>query len=228
MSSLHPLHGVLLGDVDAHIGAHPTGDIQPVVLGIKGDQLTRIEQPGDLEHAESDVPNTGDDDGVPPRDLAPLNRMPGACRRLDVRGLSGRERFWHRMHDRPGGVERVLRHTTDEEALEAEDRVDLTHPVLPVLAKSALAAGDDLLGNHALAELDAVSLVRALTQSDDVTGELMPRDRGWLAVAALAIATPEDSPPNQHFMSDAQMPQASTSMRTSPGPGDGTGIVSTR
>ena len=30
------------------------------------------------------------------------------------------------------------------------------------------------------------------------------------------------------FMSEAQIPQASTSMRISPGPGDGTGISSTR
>ena len=128
----------------------------------------------------------------PLRDLAPLDRMPGAGRRLDVRGLAGRERFRHLVHERLGGVEGVFRHTADEEALEAEDRVHLAHPVLPVLAKPALAAGDDLLGDHAVAELDAVPFGRALAQRHDVTGELMTGDGGWLAVAALAVAAPEE------------------------------------
>ena len=61
---LHPLHGVLLGDVDAHVGAHLAGDVQSVVLGIEGDPLTWLEQLGDLEHAEPDVANSGDDDGA--------------------------------------------------------------------------------------------------------------------------------------------------------------------
>ena len=128
----------------------------------------------------------------PLRDLPPLDRMPGAGRRLDVRGLASRERFRHLVHDRLGGVEGVFRHTPDEEALEAEDGVDLTHPVLPVLTKPALAAGDDLLGDHAVAELDAVSFSRALAQCHDVPGKLMTGDGGWLAVAAFAVAAPEE------------------------------------
>jgi hypothetical protein len=70
--------------------------------------------------------------------------------------------------------------------------VHLTHPVLPVLAKPALSARDDLLGDHAVTELDAVPFSRALAQRYDVTGKLMTRDGGWLAVAALAVATPEE------------------------------------
>src|SRR5215208_2014236 len=159
---LHSLHGVLPGDVDAHVGAHLTGNIQPVVPGIEGDQLTWLQQFGDLEHAESDVADTGNDDGVPLSDLTPLDSMPGAGRRLDVRGLPSRERFRHLVHDRLSGVKGVFRHTADEEALEAEDRVGLTHPVLPVLAKPALAAGDDLLRDHPVSELNTVPLTRTL------------------------------------------------------------------
>src|SRR5215208_5386222 len=189
---LHSLHGILFGDVDAQVGTHLAGDIQPVVLGIESDQLTRLKEFGDLEHAEPDVPDTGNHDCVALGDLSPLNRVPGTGCRFDVRGLAGRERFRHLVHDRLGGVERVFRHTADEEALEAEDGVNLTHPVLPVLAKPALATGDDLFGDHAVSELDAVSFSRALAQSHDVTGKLMAGDRGWLAVTALAVAAPEE------------------------------------
>src|SRR5215212_7195288 len=189
---LHSLHGVLFGDVDAHVSTHLAGDIQPVVLGIESDQSTRLKELGDLEHAEADVPDAGDHDRVALRDLPPLDRMPGAGRWLDIRGLGGRERFRHLVHDRLGGVEGIFRHPSDKEALEAEDGVNLTHPVLPVLAKPALATGDDLFGDHAVSELDAVSFSRALAQSHDVTGKLMAGDRGWLAVTALAVAAPEE------------------------------------
>jgi hypothetical protein len=69
------------------------------------------------------------------------------------------------VYDRLGGVEGVFRHTANEEALEAEDRVYLAHPVLSVLAIPALAAGDDLLGDDAVTALDAVPLTRALAQA---------------------------------------------------------------
>src|SRR5687767_406642 len=118
--------------------------------------------------------------------------MPGTGRRLDICALTGRKRFRHLVHDRLGGVERVFRHTANEEALEAEDGVHLTHPVLPVLAKPALAAGDDLLGDHAVAELDAVPISRTHAQRHHVTGKLMAGDSGRLTVAALAVAAPEE------------------------------------
>ena len=174
------------------VGADLAGEIEPVVLGIEGDQLARLAELGDLEHAEPDVADAGDDDRVALLDLAAVDRVPGAGRRLDVGGLAGRERFGHLVDERLGGVEVVLRHPADEVALEAEDGVDLTHPVLPVLAEPALAAGDDLLGDDAVAELDAVSFGRALAQRDDVTGVLVAGDGGRLAVAALAVAAPEE------------------------------------
>ena len=65
----------------------------------------------------------------------------------------------------------------------------------PVLAKPALATGDDLLGDHAVAELDAVPFSRSVAQCHDVTGKLMAGDSGRLAVAALAVAAPEELAP---------------------------------
>ncbi|HKG25984.1 MAG TPA: hypothetical protein VKB09_10080, partial [Thermomicrobiales bacterium] len=78
-----------------------------------------------------------------------------------------------------------------EGAFEPEDVVGQAHPVLAALAETALAAGDDLLGDDAVAELDAVLLRGALAEGDDVTGVLVTGDAGALDVAALAVGALE-------------------------------------
>src|SRR4029078_13723856 len=120
--------------------------------------LAGVGQLGDLQHAEPDVAYAADDDGVPLLNLAAVDGVPGAGGRLDVGGLSGRERLRHLVHDRLLRVERVLGHTADDEVVEAEDGVDLAHPILAVTAKAALATGDDLLRDDAITDLDVVPL----------------------------------------------------------------------
>src|SRR4051794_27682269 len=99
------------------------------------------------------------------------------------------------MHDRVGRVDRVLGHAADEIFLEAEDRMHLAHPVLATAAEAAFPTRDDLLGDDSIPEANTVSLGCALSEGDDMTGEFVTGDGRRFAVAALAVAAPEELAP---------------------------------
>src|SRR5262249_19586284 len=124
--------------------------------------------------------------------LAAVDGVPGAGHRFDVGGLAGGERPGHVVDERLGGEEVVPGESAVQIALKSENMVREAHPVFAALAKAALAAGDDLLGDDAVAQLEPVLLRRSLAESADATGVLVPGDAGAFDVAALAVRTPEE------------------------------------
>jgi hypothetical protein len=85
-----------------------------------------------------------------------------------------------------------------------------------------------LLGDNAVADRDAMLFGSVRAERDNVAGVLVSGYTRTLDGTADAVLSQNNSPPVKHFISEAQMPQASTSINTSPTPGFGTGTSSTR
>ncbi len=95
------------------------------------------------------------------------------------------------MHDGLARKDHILGHGAVHVVLEAIEIVLLAHPVLAMRAEATVPAGDDLLGDDAIAHGDFMVLRGAWPQTDNTADELMPGDHRRLHIARLFVVSPE-------------------------------------
>src|SRR6185437_12665770 len=121
-----------------------------------------------------DRTGAGDHDDIVELDVAARDGVNRTRERLDDRGILERHVRRYPVHDRRARDAHELRHAAvGHVALEAEDVVHFAHPVLAGAAVAASLAGNDLLGDDALAQRNAEMLARAVAKRLDVTEELV-------------------------------------------------------
>jgi hypothetical protein len=110
-------------------------------------------------------PHAGDHDDVVELDVAAIHRVDRAGQRLDDRGVVERHVGGDLVDQRGGRNPHVLRHAAvGHLALESRRCCAPRTSSTCRAAIAAAVAGDDLLGDHAIARRDAEMLGRALAQ----------------------------------------------------------------
>jgi hypothetical protein len=94
---------------------------------------------------------------------------------------------------------------------------------MAIFTEFAFPAGDDLVGYNTVADRNVSFEVGA--DGDDFAVEFMARDEGGADPGRLDFVAPDMAAPWWALASPAQMPQASTLIRTSPSPSSGTGYA---
>ena len=183
--------GIDLAGVDTQVGAAGPGDFKTPVVEIEGDKQARVFQPCGGDHAEPERAAAGDGDGVVELDLGALDGVDSAGQRLDIGGVFCGDGVGHFVVEGIGGQQDVLGHGTKGGLAEAVDVVDLTHPVLAAAAVAATVAGNDLLGDDAVAQGEAVGRGGGGPQGSDGADEFVPGDDRGLTVACAVVVAPK-------------------------------------
>src|SRR3954452_10558721 len=184
-------HGVVLGDVDRNVCATRLGQLQLVVLHVEGDHLGGVLRGRASDHAEPNRPAARHDHDVLEADRRALHGVQRAAQWLDERRVVCTDLLGDLVHQRVAVIDHVTRHAAWVRALEAVDRVRRAHVVLAAQAVTAPPAGDNLLGDDAIAHADAPALGGLLVEGDDAADELVARDHAMLGPRRSTRVAPE-------------------------------------
>ena len=181
--------GVGLAGVDDDVSTELLGDFEAIVFHVHDDELLRILHAQVGDHTQAEGAGTGDDNDVFVADMATVDRMLGAGVGFDQRGLFDRQIFVDLVDQGALGQLHVFGHAAVDFFLETIDVMFLAHPVVAVFAEFAFPAGNDLVGNDAVAQLDIAFEIRA--DGDDGAIEFMARDERRANPGRLDFIAPE-------------------------------------
>ena len=179
---------IALARIEHQVGAELFCLLEAVRLHVQSDQAFRILHPCIGDHAKSEGSRSGDYHNILIRDLRAVHCMLGAAEGLDQKRLFQSHLFRNPADHAVLHIAHILSHSAVVVILIAVHVMRLAHPVMSVLAESALSAGNDLVGGDAVAQFIFRDVFTDLHNSSE---ELMAGNERRFDPCRLEVISPE-------------------------------------